>query len=626
LANAQKSFRKVYLGSWVETPIYDADKIPYGSVIPGPAIIESCFTTILIEEADTITVDKFGGMELRIAQVNTKETTDSESDGVETDPITLAVVENRLESIALEMKDVMLRTSMSQILNSSHDFSTAILDTNCQLIAQGEGIPVHVSALPIAVSAIKDYFGDDINDGDMFALNDPYFGGSHLPDITIIRPVFFKRQLVFYTVNRAHHSDVGGATHGGYNPAASEIYHEGLRIPPVKIYDQAIPRKDLLQLLSANVRHPKNFIGDLNAQIGSVNIAAQRIISLLEDYGPVRLKVITDGILAATERQVRQFISDWPDGVYKGESLIDDDGFDSKMIPIRATVTIDGTSIIIDLGESNSQVKGFINSSYANTRSLSHVAIMYMAPANVAKNEGSIRPVKVIAPRGLIVNANPPAPVCMSTNHCAEEIIEAIFKALASAVPYAVNAGFSRRLRYAITGLDPRTGRSFIWHFFLARGGGGASQGFDGWSNVGEVQAVGGIRAPSVEITEDRFPFLIKYHEMRPDSGGDGEWRGGVGSACELVYQGDGPAILNTAGDGIINPPFGLFGGQPGKPHIYSVIQNGKERFLRSKEAGVIINPGDSIVSLSSGGGGFGDPAKRSLELREYDIKNGYCT
>ena len=519
-----------------------------------------------------------------------------------------------------------LRTSMSQILNSSRDFSTAILDAECQLVAQGEGIPVHISALPVAGAAVRDYFGEDVSDGDLFILNDPYFGGSHLPDITIIWPVFYERTLLFYGVNRAHHSDVGGGTHGGYNPAASEIFQEGLRIPPLRLYDKGEPRNDLLQMLSANVRQPENFLGDLSAQIGSVMIAAQRIEALLRSYGPPRLLSAVTDILAATETQVRNFISSWPDGVYRGESLVDDDGFDNKLVPIRAEVTIAGDSMTIDLGESSPQVTGFINSAYANTRSLAHAAIMYLAPADIARNEGSMRPVRVIAPRGLVVNANPPAPVCMSTNHCAEEIIEAVFQALAPAVPHAVSAGFSRRLRYAITGTDPRTGRRFIWHFFLARGGGGASQGYDSWTGVGEVNVAGGIRSPSIEVTEERFPFFIRCHELRPDSGGAGQWRGGLGAVCDLVYEGGDTALLNTAGDGVIVPPFGLFGAGPGLPHTYKIVFNHSERVLGSKETGVAVNPGDRIVCLSSGGGGFGDPATRDQLARDWDLRNGYVT
>jgi len=617
----EKSRRDIYLGGWVEAPVYEIGDLSPGSSITGPAILESDFTTVLVEARDSVTIDVYGGIEL---QVSLESGPDTAAATDRPDPVTLAVVEHRLESIALEMTEVMLRTAMSQILNSSRDFSTAILDADCQLVAQGEGIPVHVSALPVAGAAVRDYFGDTIAEGDLFILNDPYFGGSHLPDITIIRPVFDQGRLLFYAVNRAHHSDVGGGTHGGYNPRATEIYQEGIRIPPLKLYDRGVPREDVLQMLSANVRQPENFLGDLNAQIGSVMIAAQRIGELLESYGADRLLAAVEEILAATERQVRQFISEWPDGVYYGESLVDDDGFDSKLIPIRAKVTISGDSMTIDLGESSKQVKGFINSAYANTRSLAHAAIMYIAPADLAKNEGSMRPVEILAPKGLIVNANPPAPVCMSTNHCAEEIVEAIFKALSQAVPKEVNAGFSRRLRYAITGKDPRTGRQFIWHFFLARGGGGATYGYDGWPGVGEINVAGGIRSPSIEVTEERFPFFIRRHELRPNSGGSGAWRGGLGGICDLVYEGEGPALLNTAGDGIVVPPFGLFGGEDGLPHDYKIISNGTERPLGSKETEVVVNPGDHVYCLSSGGGGYGDPAERSPEADEWDRRNGY--
>ena len=426
--------RHIYLGEWQDAPTYASDRLPAGAEIDGPAILESEFTTILVWPGDRAAVDAMGGVELRV-NLETARVAQQDTAGADADPITLAVVEHRLESIAQEMTEAMLRTAMSQILNSSRDFSTAILDNECQLVAQGEGIPVHISALPVAGAAVRDYFGDDIHDGDLFILNDPYFGGSHLPDITIIRPVFHDGRLLFYGVNRAHHSDVGGGTHGGYNPGANEIFQEGLRIPPLKLYDKGAPRYDLLQMMSANVRQSENFLGDLNAQIGSVMLAARRIGDLLAEYGSDRLMAVVSEILAATERQVRRFISGWPDGVYRGESFVDDDGFDSKLVPIRATVTIAGDSMTIDLSDSSPQVEGFINSAYANTRSLAHAAIMYLAPMDVARNEGSMRPVQIIAPRGLVVNANPPAPVCMSTNHCAEEVVEAVFKALAPAIP-----------------------------------------------------------------------------------------------------------------------------------------------------------------------------------------------
>ncbi len=589
-----------------------ANDIPHG-----PTVINTDYNTVVVGEGCSARYGRHGILHIDVEAV-TQATT------AKADSVTLSVVGNRLESIAIEMMDVMLRTALSQILNASRDFSTAILDSKCRLVAQGEGIPVHVSALPVAGRAVLDYFGDSIAPGDVFLLNDPYFGGSHLPDITAIRPVFVDGELMFMTVNRAHHTDVGGGTHGGYNPSASEIFHEGLRIPPLRIYDGDAPRDDLLQMMAANVRYPKNFLGDLNAQIGSILTAERRIRELVNHYGAERLTHIVDGILDATESQVRSFISDWPDGVYYGESLVDDDGFDSELIPIRAKVTVARDTLTIDLSESAKQVTGFINSAYANTRSLAHAAIMYLAPYDVPKNDGSMGPLKVIAPEGLIVNANSPAPVCMSTNHCAEEIVEAIFKALAQAVPKSVNAGFSRRLRYAITGTDPRTGESFLWHFFMARGGGGAALGHDGWSCVGEVNVAGGIRANSVEVTEERFPLFVVNHELRPGSAGRGQWRGGLGAVCEIIYEGEGDALLNTAGDGAIVPPFGVLGGEPGLPHRYSIVSDGEETVLRTKQTGVVVKPGDRIVALSSGGGGYGDPAHRNSEEDAWDRRNGY--
>ena len=616
-ADARKGTRRIYTGTWTEADVFAADALAPGTVIDGPAIVESDFTTVLVEEGDRLEVDSHGGLVLIVSSA----TPDAAS--VRSDPITHSVVAHRLESIAREMADVMIRTSMSQILNSSRDFSTAILDARGQLVAQGEGIPVHISALPPSVEAVCEYFGDDINEGDLFILNDPYFGGSHLPDITAIYPVFRNGTLLFFAVNRAHHSDIGGGTHGGYNPSASELYHEGLRIPPVRLYESGRPREDLLHMLAVNVRHAENFSGDLHAQIGSVQIAARRLQVLLDDYGADGLMTSVEAILDSAERRIRQLIEGWPDGVYRGETLLDDDGFDAEAIPIRAKVTVQDDTMTIDLSDSSPQVTGFINSAYANTRSLAHVAIMYMAPSDVPKNEGSMRPVKVIAPRGLIVNPNPPAPVCMSTNHCGEEIVEAVFKALAPVAPDAVNAGFSRRLRFAITGSNPRTGNRFIWHFFFGRGGGGASRGYDGWSCVGEVNVAGAIRSPSVEITEERFPFKIVRNDLRPGSGGDGTWRGGLGAVFEMVYEGDEPAKLNMAGDGVVNPPFGLFGGESGLPHRYMVVSNGRERMLKSKETEVPILPGDRIVALSAGGGGYGPPRSRDTSSRARDRDSG---
>ncbi len=622
-AGRARQERRIYLDGWVNVPVHRLeDGIPSQGLI-GPAILESDFNTFVLEAGDAARADGKGGV---LVSVASQTHASGDLAAADADPVTTAVVERRLDSIALEMMEVMLRTSLSQILNASRDYSTALLDRQGQLVAQGEGIPVHISALPIAGRAVLDYFGEDLNDGDVFILNDPYHGGSHLPDVTILRPVFWEGSLRYMAVNRAHHSDIGGGTHGGYNPSATEIFHEGLRLPPLRIVDKGAPRNDLLRMMSVNTRFPAGFLGDLNAQMGSVEIAARRIRSLLAEYGPQVLEATVSQLMDAAEAQVRKFVSQWPDGVYRGETFVDNDGFGAEKIPIRAQVTVKGDELTVDLSESSGQVTGFINSAYANTRSIVHATVMYLAPADLPKNEGSMRPVLVIAPKGLIVNALPPAPVTMSTNHVAEEIAEAIFQSLAGAVPHAVNAGFGRRLRYAITGTDPRTRRLFLWHFFLGRPGGGASLEHDGWTNVGELNSVGAIRAPSVEVTEERFPLFVLRNELRPNSGGPGRRRGGLGSICEIVYEGSDIALLNTAGDGIINPPPGILGGEPGLPHRYTIVSGGRETELRSKQTGVQVHPGDVIKVLSAGGGGAGDASTREPHRIHRDRLNGYVT
>ena len=242
------------------------------------------------------------------------------------DPITASVIQHRLVAISEEMGEAMLRTSYSQILNSSRDFSTAICGAKGRLVAQAEHIPVHVGALPWAVRAVVDFFGDDVHAGDVFLLNDPYHGGSHLPDLTAFVPVFAKDEILFWTVNRAHHSDIGGATYGAYNAAATEIWQEGLRVPPLRLYANGEIHKDLMQMLLINVRHTKDFQGDLAAQIGSVKLGESRLHTLMSEFGSQVVTTAVDIILDSAEQQARDVIATWADGTYEGEALLDDDG------------------------------------------------------------------------------------------------------------------------------------------------------------------------------------------------------------------------------------------------------------------------------------------------------------
>src|SRR5438094_548028 len=476
------------------------------------------------------------------------------------------------------MGEAMLRTAYSQILNSSRDFSTALCDAQARLIAQAEHVPIHVGAIPWAVESVRDAFKDRIKPGDVYLLNDPYHGNNHLPDLTAFVPVFVGGEVAFWSINRAHQSDIAGSTHGAYNPGATEIWQEGLRITPLKLYDAGELRDDVLKMITTNVRHPHDFMGDLRAMIGSARVGERRLLALVEDYGSKTVVEAVDEILDGAERQARATIRGWKDGTYRGEAILDDDGHGIENIAIRATVTKKGDGLIVDLSASDPQVKGFVNSSFPNTMSSVHMALAFLIDPRTPKNSGTFRPVKVITREGTIVHPRPPAPVTLATNHCAQEIAEAVIKALARACPDRAIAGWSRRFRIAIKGVNPRTKRPFIWHMFHARGGGGASPAGDGWETAGEGQAVGGIKFGSVEVAEVRFPLTFEWHEFRPDSAGDGRHRGGVGSVLRLRVDTTEDGVANTAGDGTRHPSYGILGGADGLPHRYRLLPRGGAR------------------------------------------------
>jgi N-methylhydantoinase B len=383
-------------------------------------------------------------------------------------------------------------------------------------------------------------------------------------------------------------------------------------------------RDDVMRMIVTNVRHPHDFMGDLRAMIGSARVGERRLLSLVESYGAKTVIDSVDEILDGAERQARACVRTWKDGVYRGVTVLDDDGHGATDIPIRATVTKKGDALTIDLSESSPQVTGFVNSALPNTMSAVHMAFAYLIDPRTPKNSGTFRPVKVIARPGTIVNPNPPAPVTLSTNHCAQEIAESIIRALAPACPERAIAGWGRRFRIAIKGVNPRTRRPFIWHMFHARPGGGATIAGDGWETAGEGQAAGGIKFGSIEVAEARFPLTFEHHEFRADSGGDGMHRGGVGAVLRLRVDVEEPGVANTAGDGARHAPYGLLGGGEGRPHRYRLrSRGGQTRVLKTKEVGIVVRPGDVFVVESSGGGGYGPAHRRSAEARQRDATNG---
>lgn len=540
------------------------------------------------------------------------------------DPITRSVVQHRLTSIVTEMGEAMLRTSYSQILNSSRDFSIAICDTNARLVAQADHIPIHVGALPWATRAVEARF-DDVAPGDVILLNDPYHGGSHLQDMTIFVPIFDQGKRLFWTIVRAHLSDVGGATYGGYNPKATEIWQEGVRIPPIKIYDAGKRRDDIIDMLALNVRNPRDFHGDFSAMIGAAHLGERRLAALFKELSASVVHEAIEMILNSAEERTRQIVSNWKNGVFHGEAFLDDDGRGRENIRIAATVTKKGSDIEIDLSASDPQTDSFVNSSHANMQAACVMAFAYLIDADVPKNAGALRLLQVKAKRGTVVWSDEGLPVSFCTSHPSNEIIEAIIKAMAQCCPDRAMAGWGRRFRIAIQGENPRTGKQFIWHMFQARPGGGASSGGDGWSSIGEWHSVGGIKFGSVEVAEARFPLLFRHHEYLANSGGDGQFRGGLGVALDLVVTTEKPAVANTAGEGVRHGSCGVLGGKDSAPHRYSLLSEGRPaRDLATKEIGIEVLPGDCFEVRSAGGGGWGSPEKRSEAARKMDRELGY--
>jgi N-methylhydantoinase B len=541
------------------------------------------------------------------------------------DPVTLAVLENRFRALVEEMGEALLRTATSQILNSSRDFSIALCDSRARLVAQADHIPVHVGAMPYAAAAVLDAFGKAMRPGDSYLLNDPWHGGSHLPDLTIVQPVFSGDVLQFLCVVRAHQSDIGGATHGGYNPAATEIWQEGIRIPPIRLGEGDALREDLVGMLALNTRIPRDFRGDLMAMWGAARLGAKRLETLLASHGAPKLQAVVEAILDLAEAHARRIIAGWADGTWVGEAVLDDDGHGQTDVTVRARVTKAGSAITVDLSESDPQTAGFVNSSWPNTVSAARMALAYLLDPEVAKNDGAFRPLTVIAREGTVVRAAEGAAVTLCTSHPSNEIVEAVVKALSAACPERAMGGWGRRFRVAITGADPRrAGRRFVWHLFHARPGGGGHAMGDGWSTAGEWHSAGGLKFGSVEMAEARFPLFFARHEFRPGSAGDGTHRGGLGAELELRIETAGAARANTAGDGVRHGAAGMLGGGDGAPHRYSLVgTDGRSRDLRTKEAGIEIAPGDVLVVRSGGGGGWGPPGRRAPEARAADAAEG---
>lgn len=543
------------------------------------------------------------------------------------DPITFAVIYNRLLTINREMGITMVNTSISPIFAETHDFSCAICDWDCRIVSQVDGVPSHTASAMESVKAVVAYFGEDIHDGDVFVLNDPYMGGTHLQDVTIMKPVFFNGRMQFISINRAHHGDVGGMEAGSYCPNATELFHEGIRIPPVRIYQNNKPLQDVINMIRINTRMPDDIWVDMKAQVASCNVGEKRILEMMEKYGEEKTRETIEDIHLYAENRMRSEIAKLPDGVYYGHSTLDGDGLVDEPIEINVKITIQGDEALVDFEGSSPQVKGPSNSPKANTDTCVYVAFLTtVTTPDIPHNEGVYRPITITAPEGSVVNSNFPAPVAYCTLDTACAILEACWMALSGILPGRVPAGWSRWNGPAITGVDPRNENFYVMFGFNGFGGAGGARGMDGRHYIGDGIDLGGLIAPNVETNEVDYPHITEFNEFTTDSCGAGEYRGGCGAKYRIRFYDGAETDLIMFGDGRENAPYGLFGGEEGSLNM-AYLNEGEEgeELLPSKGVSHVCGTG-TFTSYPSGGGGWGDPKKRPAEQVAMDVKNGYIS
>lgn len=538
------------------------------------------------------------------------------------DPITFAVVYNKLLTINREMGITMVNTSISPIFAEVHDFSCAICDWDNRIVAQVDGVPSHTASAMEAVKAVSREFKDDINPGDVFVMNDPYLGGTHLQDVTIMKPVFYDGDLQFIAINRAHHGDVGGIEAGSYCPNATELFHEGIRIPPLRIYKDDKPIVDVINMIKINTRMPDDLFIDMKAQVASCRVGEKRMLEVIEKYGVDKVRETIEDIHLYAEQRMRKEIEKLEDGVYVGEAFLDSDGFGAENIKVKVSITIDGDEAFVDFEGSGDQVTGFVNSPIANTETCVYVAFLTtVTTPDIPHNEGVYRPIKITAPEGSIVNSKFPAPVASCTLDTACAILEACWQALAKIIPERVPGGWNRWNGPSLTGVDSRSGDFYVMFAFNGFGGAGGMYNMDGRHYIGDGIDLGGLIAPNIETNEVDYPHITEFNEYTTDSCGAGKFRGGCGAKYRIKLYEESTSLV-MFGDGKDNPPYGLFGGKPGSNNL-AYINEGKEgqKELKAKES-VDLNRDDTFTSYPSGGGGWGNPLERDPELVRIDVRD----
>jgi len=536
------------------------------------------------------------------------------------DPVTLEVLRNALVEVAEEMNVNLIRSSYSPNIKERRDCSSALFDPQGRMVAQAESIPVHLGAMPFSVKAALEHF-KDFKPGDTVVLNDPFAGGVHLPDITFVTPIFYGKELVGIAANRAHHADVGGKTPGSVAGDSTEIYQEGLRIPPVKLWRGGELDEDLLGMVLANVRTPKERLGDLRAQISANETGRRRFLELVERYGSELIAAAIDEVLDYSQRRMQAEIETLPDGTYEYEDYLDNDGISSGGVKVKVTVRIEGSRIRVDFSGSSSQVEGPVNAVYAVTTSAVYYTVRALTDPDIPPNEGCYRPIEIIAPEGTVVNARPPAAVVGGNLETSQRIVDVLIGALAEAVPErAIGACQGTMNNVTLGGTDPRSGKPYTIYETIG-GGFGARPDRDGIDGI-HCHMTNTLNTP-IEALEIAYPLRVERYELRPDSCGAGRYRGGLGIRRDIRVI-DHKAKLSLLGERRITQPYGILGGEPGGNGADFIISNsdGRERAAKGKGS-ITLEAGWTISIRTPGGGGYGDPTERPKELILKDYREG---
>ncbi len=546
-------------------------------------------------------------------------------EGARHDPFTLGVLRSLMESIPSEMAEVLKRTSYHPIFNEVLDFSTALLDAEGQLIASSMGVPVHLGALELSAKAIIARFGKDgLKQGDVLIHNNPFPGGTHLPDVDVLAPVYHQGELVAYSVARGHHGDIGGMHPGSFAGDTTSIFQEGVRLPPIKLYDRGTLNEGVKDLFLANVRVPLFSWGDLQAQLAGCRLGEKRLQDMFERYGPQAMRATMEWALDYSEKLMRAEIEKIPDGTYTFEDYLDNDGIDKdRPVKIHVKITIDGSDVTADFSGSDPQVKGPANCVLGVTHSATYCALFHLTDPTIPKNHGCYRPVTIIAPEGRVVNARFPAPVVSGNTETSLRIIDTVCGALARVLPDKVIAADSGTATAHIAGgFDPRNGEYYAWYLGADPTAWGARATKDGFQASGGPRIGGSVSQIPMEVFETRYPFMVDEYAYQPDSGGPGRFRGGMSGVMVIRPIGH-ECEIGGCNDRCVIPPYGIFGGMPGLHGQNKIIHPDGSETPIDRAGGEIAREGDVIQFRAPGGGGYGDPLDRDLDHLQHDMDIG---